>query len=530
MGDKLSSELHADMRGFGVKTETAPSLYEFCTMGHLFIRAILRGGDRVIFIKDEKEVTYLQFGDLVSQMIQALKGRGLQNGDAIGVLAGNLIEAFATTVSAQIMGLRVTSLHPLASAQDQSYILKDAEIDVLAFDPKNMSARARLLERQVLETAFLSLGPSDFAPDLLEEASGYRPTKLRAEAAGEDIAGLSYTGGTSGEPKGVIHSHRARVTMVMTELSEWEWPHDVCFLAATPISHAAGAIIPAVMMKSGRIVLANGFDAASFFELSAKHRVTSTFLVPTMIYSLLDDSGLSHADLSSLEVVIYGAAAMSPPRMLEAMEKIGPVFMQLYGQTEAPNCISALRRQDHVSNRLTSCGAPIGSNLVQLMNDEDEEVSTGEVGEICVRGPLLMNGYWNKPKETQEALRGGWLRTGDLARCDDDGFFYIVDRSKDMIITGGFNVYPREVEDTLMEHVAVANAAVFGAPDSKWGEAVRAVIVLKPGCTANEEELRRHVRKAKGPVQTPKAIYFADSIPVTGLGKPDKKEIRRLYN
>jgi fatty-acyl-CoA synthase len=215
------------------------------------------------------------------------------------------------------------------------------------------------------------------------------------------------------------------------------------------------------------------------------------------------------------------------------MRRLGPVFMQLYGQSEAPNCVTVLHTYEHDPElhpeRLASCGTPIGWSVVRLLDDDGNEVPVGEVGEICVRGPLVMPGYWNKPEETARALRHGWLYTGDLARRDADGFIYIVDRSKDMIITGGFNVYPREVEDVLTHHPAVAAAAVIGVPDAKWGEAVKAVVVLKPGARAQAEELIALVREHKGPVQAPKSVDFADVLPLTGLGKLDKKALRAKY-
>jgi fatty-acyl-CoA synthase len=248
---------------------------------------------------------------------------------------------------------------------------------------------------------------------------------------------------------------------------------------------------------------------------------------------LLDHPGIAEANLASLELVIYGASPMSPARLAEGMRRLGPVFMQLYGQSEAPNCITALHTYEHDPEghpgRLASCGTPIGSSIVRLVDDAGKEVAVGEVGEICVRGPLVMPGYWNNPEETARALRHGWLYTGDLARRDPEGFLYIVDRSKDMIVTGGFNVFPREVEDVLTRHPAVAAAAVIGVPDPKWGEAVKAAVVLRPGASVHAEALIALVREHKGPVQAPKSIDFVDALPVTGLGKLDKKALRARY-
>ena len=282
-------------------------------------------------------------------------------------------------------------------------------------------------------------------------------------------------------------------------------------------------IIVAVLMQSGTFVMNKGFDADKFFHIVKTHRITGTFLVPTMIYVLLDHPHLAAADLASLRLVIYGASPMSPARLQEAIKVFGPVFMQLYAQSEAPNTVCVLRQIDHDPEhhpeRLASCGLPMIGNQVKLLDENGAEVPVGEVGEISLRGPLVMIGYWNKPEETAFALRHGWLHTGDMARRDADGFIYIVDRSKDMIISGGFNVFPREVEDVLTRHPAVASAAVIGVPDEKWGEAVKALVVLKPGAEAAEAELIKLVRDAKGAVQAPKSIKFVEQLPVTGLGK-----------
>ncbi len=247
----------------------------------------------------------------------------------------------------------------------------------------------------------------------------------------------------------------------------------------------------------------------------------------------LDSPARQGADLSSLQLIIYGASPMSPARLIEGIATFGPVFMQLYAQSEAPNTVTVLHQHEHDPvnhpERLASCGTPCVGQQVRLLDEHGQEVPDGEVGEICVRGPLVMQGYWQKPEETAVALREGWLWTGDRARRDADGFLYIVDRSKDMIISGGFNVFPHEVEDVLSQHTAVASAAVVGVPDPKWGEAVRALVVLRPGQAVAAEALISLVRERKGAVYAPKAIDFVDALPVTGLGKLDKKAIRARF-
>ena len=513
-------------------TET---LYQHGNVGDLVVSAITRGGDRVAFISDDASWTYRELGALISQVIQTLSARGLKRGDAVATLSANRPEAFLITAVAYVMGLRITWVNPTSSEDDHAYILQDSGVTTLFVDPLNFAERARVLAQRVpgVEKLF-SFGPSDgLGEDLLAAARQFTPAPLLPQAQADDVCVLIYTGGTTGQPKGVAHTHRVHMAMIMTEMADWDWPREIRFLALTPITHASGAMIMPVLLKSGTYAMTQGFSAEKFIRLVKTHRITATFLVPTMIYVLLDHPGRQRDDLDSLQLIIYGASPMSPTRLVEGMREFGPVFMQLYAQTEAPNTVTVLHQHEHDPvnhpGRLASCGTPCVGTQVRLLDDAGTEVPAGEVGEICVRGPLVMQGYWNKPVETAQALRHGWLYTGDMARKDADGYLYIVDRSKDMIISGGFNVFPREVEDALSQHPAVAAAAVVGVPDPKWGEAVRALVVLRPGAAASAEELIALVRERKGAVHAPKAIDFVAALPMTGLGKLDKKAIRATF-
>jgi fatty-acyl-CoA synthase len=287
------------------------------------------------------------------------------------------------------------------------------------------------------------------------------------------------------------------------------------------------------MMRGGYARLVQGFETETYCRVVAEEKMNTTLLVPTLIYALIDAVDLrARYDMSSLQTIIYGAAPMSPDRLREGMKIFGKVFVQLYGQTEAPQVITSMRKIDHDDSkpgRLGSCGRPSLFVDVKLFDSEMREVATGEPGEICVRGPLVMDGYWKRPEANAETLRGGWLHTGDVAVKDDEGYFYIVDRTKDMIISGGFNIYPREVEDALMSHPSVASAAVIGIPDDKWGEAVKGFVVLKAGANSGAAELQAHVKDKRGAPWSPKTIDFVDTIPVTGLGKIDRKALRAPY-
>jgi fatty-acyl-CoA synthase len=274
-----------------------------------------------------------------------------------------------------------------------------------------------------------------------------------------------------------------------------------------------------------------GFDPEKLLATIAREKINFTLMVPTMIYVLLDHPALDRADLSSLELILYGASPMSPTRLLEGLERIGPIFSQTYGQTECYP-ISVLRKEDHDAKRpelFASCGFPVATCAVTLRDADNNEVAPGEAGEICVRGPHVMQEYWQRPEETEEAFKGGWLHTGDIARADERGYLYIVDRRKDMIVSGGFNVFPREIEDVLTSHPDVAVAAVIGVPHEKWGEAVTALIVAKPGTKPSTELLTQMVKDRKGSTHAPKHVEIVDSLPLTAVGKVDKKILRAKY-
>jgi len=264
--------------------------------------------------------------------------------------------------------------------------------------------------------------------------------------------------------------------------------------------------------------------------------ITATMLVPSMLYALMDHPDSHTRDLSSLETVYYGASAINPVRLAEAIRRFGPIFAQYYGQSEAPMAITYLAKDEHDEKRLTSCGRPTLFARVALLGEDGKPVPQGEPGEICVSGPLLAGGYWNLPEATAETFKDGWMHTGDMAREDEDGFYYIVDRVKDMIVTGGFNVFPREVEDVVAEHAAIAQVCVVGTPDEKWGEAVTAVVVLRADAARDDAaieamtaEIRAAVKDRKGSVQSPKRVVVVDALPLTGLGKPDKKAVRARF-
>jgi fatty-acyl-CoA synthase len=514
----------------GPSSPTPPTgpLWSGTTVGSLVLRTLRRYPDRAAFVSDTGTLTYAGAVELIGRMQAALAARGLRRGDRVGLLAANSAEAWCAGMAVQASGMATSWLHPMGSLDDQLHQLADLDAAACIVDATRYSARGGELAAGAGDLPVLGLGPApagaDFGPDLLTAAG---TGTARDVARAEDIALVNYTGGTTGRPKGVMRRHPA-VTHIMAigTTVDFEIPFDARYLAVAPITHVAGTKVLPVLQRGGTVHLQDGFDPGRVLATVARERITMTLAVPTMVYALLDHPDLDRTDLSSLELLLYGASPMSPTRLAEGIARIGPVFSQLYGQTECYP-ISVLRRAEHADPSLEgSCGVPISTVEVTLLDPEGAPVPPGEPGEICARGPGVMEEYWRKPELTAETFRHGWLHTGDVARMDERGYLTIVDRTKDMIISGGFNVFPREVEDALTGHPAVAVAAVFGVPDEKWGEAVTAAVVLRPGATTTPEELSAFVRERKGAVQAPKAVHVVEALPTTAVGKIDKKALR----
>ena len=491
-----------------------------------------RGPEPCIVFED----TVLSYDDVtgsIYRFARALVAQGLKAGDGLALLTGNRPEQFYTTSAAQLLGVRTLSLHPLSSVKDHVYILGDAEIDRIVFDPRYADSMGKMSDLMALKT-IASFGPSAPACDLIHAASREPPEPLDVSLLGTPPPGLVYTGGTTGRPKGIMMSPEAGAFAMHAIMTQWQWPQNIRMLLSTPLNHAAGTMLLPTFSCGGSIVLQANFSPERWLEAVEKHRVTAAMIVPTQLYRILDSPQLHQTDLSSLESIFYGAAPCSPTRLAEAIDVFGPVFFQFYGQTEAPMTVCVLRKEEHdLANpaRLSSCGKPIPGIDVRLLDEDGREVADGEPGEICVSGALVsLRGYKNRPEETAEALAGGWLHTGDIATRDSEGFLYIVDRRKDMIVSGGSNIYPREVEDVLAAHPGVAQVAVIGIPDPRWGESLKAVVVRRTGADdLSVDELIQFVRQEKGALYAPKSVDFVDSIPLSPLGKPDKKALRNAY-
>jgi fatty-acyl-CoA synthase len=494
------------------------------TVGDLFDYMCMHYRDRTAIVSGERRLSFNDLEDSGTRLANALLGLGFGRGDRLAVLMPNCPEVLFIDFAFAKCGMVRIPLAYYLRVEDMVFMLRETGASGILYHEafrevvNQIKSEYQAFRHVVCLAADASSVPEDerFLPELIRQGS---PQAVASGVSEDDLYFILFTGGTTGVPKGVVHNHRTMVNSLVMELLDFGIGRNEVFLAATPLTHGAGALVPPVMLRGGSVVILTGFDPTQFLQTIQEERITTAMVVPTMIYALLDHPDREKYDTSSLRNLIYGAAPIAPERLREAVEVFGPVFTQIYGQTEAPMALTVLSREEHVIEgddhlvaRLASCGRPTLATRIKLVDGDGREVPPGEPGEIVALAP-----------------KDGWLRTGDVARQDAYGYLYIVDRAKDMIVSGGFNVFPKEIEDTLHEHPAVAVAAVVGVPDEKWGEAVKAVVVFKPGMTASEEELIQLCKQKKGSVMAPKSIDFKDSIPLTPLGKANKRALREVY-
>ena len=426
------------------------------------------------------------------------------------------------------------------SVEDNAYILKRNDCTLLFFH-SSLEESVRQLAAKVPEIrSFVCIdAPSDLGPSLSEFMASVAEG-AQAEEPSRDpdaVTAMLATGGTTGLPKATAWTNRVWECLMASFLIHMPvGRRRPVYLVAAPMTHAAGVIALPLIAKGAEVVILEGVDPPVIMEAIEKHGVTHLFLPPTAIYMLLDHPRLRMFDYSSLEHFIYSASPMSATRLIEAMEVFGPVMTQGYGQAEVPFLCTFMSPQDHVEalqanalKRFESCGRPTQLMRLRIVDENDREVPPGELGEIVVQGSLVHKGYYKDPEMTRETLRDGWHHTGDIGRIDDDGFVYIVDRKKDMIITGGFNVFSSEVEQVLMAFPDIANCAVIGIPDDKWGEAVTAFVQLKPGAVADAGEIIAFCKERLGGVKAPKSVVFRDRLPLSPVGKVLKRRLREPF-
>ncbi|AIJ24093.1 acyl-CoA synthetase [Amycolatopsis methanolica] len=482
---------------------------------------------------DGKSLTYGEVASLSHAVARALRRSGVAPGDKVGILSANDPTAFACVFGIARAGAVWCPINPRNAAAENAELLDLFDCSALIYQPAFDDLVAAITPNLPKLTTFVRLGDGDDLAagfDAWLDAARDDPS---AEAARPgDVVALVGTGGTTGRPKGVMLTDRNLEAMSAITLMSYPFDGRPVYLALAPLTHAAGVLCFPVLALGGEVVIMAKPDVGRFLELIERHRVTHTFLPPTLIYMVLGHPALDETDLSSLQCFWYGAAPMSAARLAEALDRIGPMA-QLFGQSEAPMMISTMSPAEHRNAdgtintaRLSSAGRPSPLVTVAILDQHGKPVPRGERGEICLRGSLVMAGYYRNREATAEVSAHGWHHTGDIGYLDADGYLHIVDRAKDMVITGGFNVYSAEVEQALMAHDAVRDCAVVGLPDEKWGERVTAVVQLQPGAGIDLDELTAFVKARIGGVKAPKQIEIWPDLPRSTVGKVLKTEIR----
>ena len=482
-------------------------------------------------------LSYAEADEATNHIASAIRGRGYSKGVHAGILAPNSNVAFVALVGlfrAECVWLPVNPRNALELNVD----MLDSFNCELLFYHHTFEADALRIKAEVpgIRELVCLDRPGPDVPFLEDWTADYRNRFEAGPENPDDIIGITPTGGTTGRFKGVLMAHHAIETMFANSYAHFKYHEDSVHLVAAPMTHAAGLLGCMHFARGGSNVLMSKTDPESVMKAISTHQVTHLFVPPTVLYMMLAHPRVRDYDYSSLVHFIVAAAPSSTAKLKEAIDVFGPVMTEAFGQTEAPAMITAKAPWDYIDSdgninekRLASVGRPCVLNKVAIMADDGALLPRGQPGEIVVRGRLVNPGYYKDPEATAQVRHFGWHHTGDIGVMDEDGYITIIDRKKDMIISGGFNVYPNEIEQVLAAHPAIQECAVIGVPDNKWGEAVKAIVSLRPGCTATAAELIALVRKRLGAVKSPKSIDFITDMPRSPAGKVLKTELRKPY-
>jgi long-chain acyl-CoA synthetase len=481
----------------------------------------------------DRRRTWAQTADRVTRIAGGLARLGVGKGDRVAIIALNSDRYFETLFAVPGLGAIIVPLNTRLAPPEIAFMLQDSGARLLLLDDAFTTLPSQLAGlATVPDLVFLGAGPAPAGMCEFETLLAEPPLGFGA-AGGDDVAGIFYTGGTTGRAKGVMLSHQNLVANAAMVVSGAGYRYDSTYLHAAPMFHVAdGASNLAVTMLGGTHVFIPRFDPADVLAEIARNRVTNTLLVPTMVNALVNGPDLAKYDLSSLRVIAYGASPMPDAVLQKATAALpGVRLLHAYGMTEAAPIVTAMEIAiEPVGQQTKSCGRPALLVDVRIADENDNEVPRGTVGEVQVRGPNIMLGYWNQPEVTQAALRGGWYHSGDGGMMDADGYLYIVDRLKDMIISGGENIYSAEVESAISTLDGVAEVAVIGIPDETWGEAVHAVVVAGAGHTLTAEQVIAHSRSCIAHYKCPRSVELREtSLPLSGAGKVLKNQLREPF-
>ena len=498
-------------------------------------------GERTAVVFGGQRLTFREVHERSNRLANGLLDLGIKKGDRVASLNRNCSQHIEIAFARYKIGSVDVTLNPRLSLDELIWQLNDSESEVLFVSEELLgNVRQALQSRKTTIKHVIPLsgamgGEIDYEA-LLSSSSHKEPPPIEVDE--KEPGAIMYSGGTTGRPKGIVHPRQTIWAVTRNMLMDMipDLTKEDVFLGLQPLYHAVGMFILPCWLRGATHVIVPEFKPEIAFDVIEEEKVTAIKTVPTVLIRMLDNPDLNKKDLNSLKTIIYGASPMPVEKLKQAIRIFGPIFIQNYGQTEAPLSLCLLRKEEHVENglpegsaRLASIGRPYTSVEVRVVGEDGRDVSEGEIGELTVRGDHMMKEYWKLPEETEKVLKNGWLKTRDMAKMDKDGYVFLVDRKSEMIISGGLNIYPNEVEQVLYRHPAVREAAVFGIPDEAWGEMVKAVVSLRPGASVTEVELIDFCRSRLAGFKKPKSIDFVENLPKSAEGKVLRRELRAPY-
>ena len=494
--------------------------------------------ERVATVFGNRQHSYRQYADRVARFAGALQKLGVARGDRVGMLAFNSDRYLEFYYGTWWAGGAVNPVNFRWSATEIAYSLDDCDTRILLIDDQFKTVAAELRAKSKSLSTLIYTGDGDTPEGMLnyEQLLADAEPATDVAASGNDLAAVMYTGGTTGFPKGVMLSHENLASNALALVAQGSATGDGRTLLIAPMFHiAAGFVMNGIATVGGTFIIAPAFNPLATLQAVQEHQVTHAVLVPTMVQLTVDHPDAGNYDLSSLRILAYGGSVISAAVLQRAMARFANAgFVQVYGMTEMAPSMTVLTPADHLRaatqpELLGSAGRASLIAEIRIVDIHGNEVPRGTVGEVTARGPGVMLGYWNKPEVTKATVKNGWMHTGDGGRMDEEGYLYIVDRMKDMIVSGGENIYSAEVENTLAKHPAVAANAVIGIPSEQWGEAVHAVVVLKAAANSTAEELMAYCHELIAGYKCPRSVEFRDALPTTGAGKVLKTELRKPF-
>lgn len=501
-------------------------------IGEVLARNARNFPERVAVIDGDRRISYSVFNQRVNRLANALREMGVSRGDRMAVMLFNSLEIAECYFAAAKLGAVVVPIHTRLAPPEVLYIVNHSGACVMVFDGQFSSRINRVREQMPSVRRYIVVEPVTPGEDSEYEEllAGSPPNEPAVAVDDDDPAFILYTAGTTGHPKGAVLTHQNFLVSILNTALETGAGTGEIFLCAVPVYHSAGLTFLLMQVYlGGTVVMVRAFDPALVARLMAQERVTSIFLVPAMWKFLLQFPGLAGQDTSSLKAAFSGGALLPVAVKERLMEVVPHVrLFELFGQTEM-TAFTCVLKHEEILTRPSSVGRPLLHVEVRVVDDHGQEVPVGTVGEVVYRGPTVMQGYYRDPEATAQAFTGGWFHSGDLVRVDAGGYLYLVDRKKDMVITGGEKVYPAEVEEVLASHPKILEAAVIGIPSSRWGEAVHAVVVPRPGAKLTAEEIMEFCAERLAGFKQPKSVEFAAALPRNAAGKILKTQLREKF-